>query len=56
MADDPEIPESADPPEQLDVTPEAEVEEFDAEEVEPEEERKSSDRFARLRLSRVGTD
>jgi Mce-associated membrane protein len=65
MADDPEIPETSDPPEQLDeaavVEADAEeAEEVDAEEVEAEAEavepeNHSADRFARLRLSRVGS-
>jgi Mce-associated membrane protein len=49
MADDPEIPETSDPPEQVDEV--SEVEESEDAVVESQ----SSDRFARLRLSRVGS-
>jgi Mce-associated membrane protein len=58
MADDPEIPENSDPPEQLDeaAVVEADPEEAEAEETEAVEPKShSSDRFARLRLSRVGS-
>jgi Mce-associated membrane protein len=55
MADDAEIPETSDPPEQLDEAPEVAAEADEAVAAEDAEDTRTSDRFARLRLSRVGS-
>jgi Mce-associated membrane protein len=55
MADDAEIPETSDPPEQLDEAPEVAAEADEAVAAEDAEDTRTSDRFARLRFSRVGS-